>query len=164
MPVSRSPARGELGEASRLQRFDPVSNCRFRLEIDGNDMARFSEVIIGAATTDVIDYREGSDPMRVRKLPGLTKYGNVTLKRGIIRWWNAARQPRAKPGRRPSKGLALPRDVRIVLLDGRGADALRWLFRGATPVAYHLSRLNALGNDTLIESLELSVASFELHK
>ena len=33
--------------------------------------------------TDAIDYREGDDPTHVRKLPGLTKYGNVTLKRGI---------------------------------------------------------------------------------
>jgi hypothetical protein len=41
-------------------------------------------------------------------------------------------------------------------------DAARrgWLFEGAAPVAYHLSPLNALGNEPVIETLELSVESF----
>ena len=66
-----------------MARQDPLRNVRFRLEIDGLQLAGFSEVAIGATTTDVIDYREGTDPLRVRKLSGLTKFGNVSLKQGV---------------------------------------------------------------------------------
>jgi hypothetical protein len=41
-----------------MPRQDPLRNFRFRLEIDGLSIAGFSEVQIGAITTDVIDYRE----------------------------------------------------------------------------------------------------------
>ncbi len=66
-----------------MARQDPLRNVRFRLEIDGLQVAGFSEVTIGATTTEVIDYREGNEPMRVRKLSGLTRFGNISLKRGV---------------------------------------------------------------------------------
>ena len=53
------------------------------MEIDGIQQAGFSEVTGFDVTVDPIDYREGTDPTHVRKLTGLTKYGNVTLKWGI---------------------------------------------------------------------------------
>jgi phage tail-like protein len=51
--------------------------------------------------------------------------------------------------------------VRVVLLDERGADAVAWTLRGAMPIGYAVSNLNALGNEPVIESLELRVKSFE---
>ncbi len=66
-----------------MARQDPLRNARFRLEIDGLQVAGFSEVAVGATITETIDYREGNEPLRVRKLSGLTKFGNVSLKRGV---------------------------------------------------------------------------------
>ena len=66
-----------------MPRNDPLRNFRFRLEIDGIAQANFSEVAVGETTTEAIDYREGNEPNHVRKLSGLTKFGNITLKRGI---------------------------------------------------------------------------------
>src|SRR5688572_27367807 len=66
-----------------MARNDPLRNFRFRLEIDGITQANFSEVAIAETTIDAIDYREGTDPPYVRKLSGLTKFGNVTLKWGL---------------------------------------------------------------------------------
>ena len=43
-----------------MARNDPLRNFRFRLEIDGLQIAGFSEVHIGASKTDVIEYREGT--------------------------------------------------------------------------------------------------------
>ena len=60
-----------------MSRHDPLRGLRFRVEIDGIAAAAFSEVEIGETATDVIDYREGTDPMHVRKLPGLTRFGNI---------------------------------------------------------------------------------------
>ena len=41
---------------------DPLQNYRFRVEINGSALAAFSEVTIGATVTQVIEYRDGSDP------------------------------------------------------------------------------------------------------
>jgi hypothetical protein len=38
-------------------------------------------VMVAETTVDAVDYRDGTDPPHARKLSGLTKYGNVTLKR-----------------------------------------------------------------------------------
>ena len=66
-----------------MARQDPLRKFRFRLEINGIDQAAFSEVTIGDLASDPIEYREGDEIPTVRKLSGLTKYANVTLKWGI---------------------------------------------------------------------------------
>src|SRR5258706_7705268 len=64
-------------------RYYTYRNFRLRVEIDGIVAAGFSEVQIGETVTEVIDYREGNEPFHLRKLPGLHKFGNVTLTRGM---------------------------------------------------------------------------------
>ena len=66
-----------------MARNDPLRNFRYRLEIDSIAQAGFSEVTIAETTIDAVDYRDGTDPPHVRKLSGLTKYGNITLKWGL---------------------------------------------------------------------------------
>ena len=63
---------------------DPYASYNFRLEIDGINVAGFSECSGLNAETTPIEYREGHEALTARKLPGLIKYGNVTLKRGVI--------------------------------------------------------------------------------
>ena len=70
-------------------RVDPIRNFRFQLEIDNVTRAGFSEVAIAETTIEAIDYREGTDPPHVRKLSGLTKYGNITLKGGLTTGGNS---------------------------------------------------------------------------
>ena len=72
-----------------MARNDPLRNFRYRLEIDSVTQAGFSEVSIAETTIDAVDYREGTDPPHVRKLSGLTKYGNITLKWGLTVGANA---------------------------------------------------------------------------
>src|SRR6476646_8301872 len=66
-----------------MARIDPLRNFRYRLEIDSITQAGFSEVMIAETTIDAVDYRDGTVPPHVRKLSGLTKYGNITLKWGL---------------------------------------------------------------------------------
>ena len=65
-----------------MARNDPFRNFRFRLE-GTRGQAGFSEVSGFDIKVDAIEYREGNQPTHVLKLPGLTKYGDVTLKWGI---------------------------------------------------------------------------------
>ena len=62
---------------------DPFASFNFKLEIEGITVAGFSEVTGLNQESNVIDYREGQEPITPRKLPGLNKFGNITLKRGI---------------------------------------------------------------------------------
>src|SRR5262249_46209096 len=49
--------RGRIEQGGSMTRQDPLRNLRFRVEIDNLQVAGFSEVIIGATTTTVIEYR-----------------------------------------------------------------------------------------------------------
>ena len=135
-----------------MPRTDPLRNFRFRLEIDGIQLASFSDVAIGETTTEAIDYREGMDPMHVRKLSGLTKYGNITLKRGItdsLEIFNWHKQIVA------GQIQANRKQVAIVAIDEAGADRARFVVSEAWPTKYDPSDLNAKGNEVFIELLEL---------
>ena len=135
-----------------MARTDPIRNFRFRLEIDGVQQAGFSEVAIGETTTDAIDYREGADPMHVRKLSGLTKYGNITLKWGVtdsmelFNWHKAIVAGQVHSNRK---------QCTIVVVDEAGVDKARFVVSDAWPTKYDPSDLNAKGNEVFIELLEL---------
>src|SRR3954452_1300894 len=65
------------------KREDPYRSFNFLVEIDNATVAGFSDVSGLSGDGDVIEYREGSDgPLTVRKLTGLRKFSNITLKRG----------------------------------------------------------------------------------
>jgi phage tail-like protein len=136
-----------------MVRQDPLRNFRFRLEIDDLQIAGFSEVLIGPTTTDVIDYREGTDPPHVRKLPGLNKFGNVTLKRGattsleLYDWYRQVLTGQTATARK---------SVAIIVADESGADQARFIVSNAWPAKYEASELNAKGNEVFIETLELT--------
>ena len=72
-----------------MARNDPLPKFRYRLEIDNIMQAGFSEVAIAGTTIEAMDYRQRIDPPHARKLSGLAKYGNVTLKSGITVGANA---------------------------------------------------------------------------
>lgn len=133
-----------------MARNDPLRNFRFRLEIGGISAAHFSEVSGFDITTDAIDYREGDEPTHVRKLPGLNKFGNVTLKRGITdsmdlyNWYKEV-----------VAGKIQRQTVAIVVLAEDGADKARFQISEAWPNKYDPMDLNAKGNDVSIETIEL---------
>ncbi len=68
------------------QRIDPYRGFNFMVEIDGTQVGGFSEVSGLNAQRDPVEYREGADvENHVRKLTGLSKYANITLKRGYVK-------------------------------------------------------------------------------
>ena len=138
-----------------MARIDPLRNFRYRLEIDSITQAGFSEVAIGETTIDAVDYREGTDPPHVRKLSGLTKYGNITLKWGVTVGANALDLFKWHTDVSAGQVKAKRKKVVIVVQDEAGADAARFVVSEAWPIKYDPSDLNAKGNEVLIELLEL---------
>lgn len=60
----------------------PHGRFRYKVEIDGLKAGGFSEVTGFDAPVDVMEYREGDMVQTPMKIPGLKKYGNITLKQG----------------------------------------------------------------------------------
>ena len=138
------------------QRVDPYGNFNFLVEIDGITRAAFHDVTGFDSTIDVIEHREGGENTTVRKLPGLTKYGNISLKWGITEdrelyeWHRDAVQ-----------GNVRRKSGSIIGLDRRGVEILRWHFFNAWPAKYDAPDFNAEGNDIAIETLELAHEGLE---
>lgn len=134
---------------------DPLRNFRYRLEIDGIVQAGFSEVAIGDASNDPIEYREGNELTTVRKLKGLNKYGNITLKWGLtdsieLSNWHRMVVDDATP-------LAAARKTVVIRIqDDTGADKAAYEVTRAWPTKYNPTDLNGKGNEVAIESLELA--------
>jgi phage tail-like protein len=123
----------------------PLGNMRFRLEIEGLAGGGAVEVVFPEARI-----AKGRRAGGVLYGPLIVRRG-LTLARDWYEWWDAARR-----GRRPPR-----RSLRVVLQDGGGGDAAAWLFQDTLPVAYRLSPLNALGNEPVLETLELAVGGFD---
>jgi phage tail-like protein len=146
-----------------MARIDPLRNFRYRLEIDDIIQAGFSEVAIAETTIEAVDYREGTDPPHARKLSGLTKYGNITLKTGVtagpnaldlFKWHNDVSAGQVKDRRKK---------VVIIVQDESGDESAgaRFVITDAWPVKYDPSDLSGKGNEVMIELLELANEGIE---
>jgi phage tail-like protein len=140
-----------------VQRNDPYSAMNFVVELDGITVAAFRECSGLASELTVIEYRNGSDRGSARKLPGMQKYTNITLKRGITGdrqlwdWHKTALD-----------GSVQRKNGSIVLLDESGQEVVRWNFRQGWPSKYEGPTLNASANEVAIETLEIAHEGLEL--
>jgi phage tail-like protein len=139
------------------QRVDPFRNFNFRVEIDGIQQAGFTDCSGFGANTDPIEYREGGENTTVRKLPGLTKYPNITLKWGLTDsrelydWY-----------RDVVSGKIQRKNGSIILFDLDGqTEKVRWNFVNAWPTKWDAPDFTAKGNDIAIETLELAHEGIE---
>jgi phage tail-like protein len=141
-----------------MPRNDPYRQFRFRVEIDGITQAGFSECSFADTTTDPVEYREGNELPVSRKLSGLTKYGNITLKWGITdsmdlyNWRQQVVDTGAEGARK---------NVSIILIDEAGNDKARWNIIEAWPTKYDPPDFSAKGNEVAIESLEIVHEGFK---
>jgi phage tail-like protein len=130
---------------------DPFASFNFKLEIEGITVAGFSEVTGLNQESNVIDYREGQEPITPRKLPGLNKFGNITLKRGIspdlsvYNWRKTV-----------TDGDIERRNASIVLHNEKHEEVVRWNLVNAWPSKYVGPDLKANANEVAIESVELT--------
>jgi len=129
---------------------EPLAGFNFRVEIDGIVVAVFSKCRGLSSETEVVEYREGGD-QRIRKLPGITKFSNITLKRGIT-------QDRTLWEWRQTvvNGRVERRNGSVILLDTAHSEVARWNFFDAWPAKWEGRDLDARSSDVCIETLELA--------
>ncbi len=131
---------------------DPFVNFNFLVESGGIIAAGFSEVTGMNGEVQAVEYREGRDPnSNTRKLPGLSKYGNVTFKKGVVieqdffKWFKSG-----------VDGDVIRMDISILLLDEQRQEKVRYNLTSAWPVKFMAPDLKAAANEIAVQSLELA--------
>jgi phage tail-like protein len=140
------------------KRNDPYRGFNFEVQIDNTSVGGFRECGGLSFTTDPVEYREGTDvPLHVRKLTGLRKFANITLKRGItqnVELWNWYKNI--------LNGKEDRRNGAIVLHDEQHNPVVRWNFENGWITKWEGPAVNATSNDVALESIELAVERVEL--
>ena len=119
----------------------------------GGTRVGFSEVTGLTQENQAIEYRDGSFPEYSSiKMPGIRKFSNVTLKRGVVQgdnelfaWLSTVKLNTVER-----------RDLVISLLNEEHAPVMVWKVQNAFPVKVEGPQLKASGNEVAIESIELA--------
>jgi phage tail-like protein len=129
----------------------PLVKFQFSVKI-GDMEALFQEVTGLGAETQEIKYRKGNSKVfSTIKMPGIQKFGNVTLKKGIFKdkgFW--ALYDAVKMNTIDRKTIT------ISLLDEKNAVAMSWTLTNAFPSKITATDMKADGNEVSIETMELA--------
>lgn len=126
----------------------------FHFEVDwGGVRLGFTEVTGLTQETQVIEYRDGANRQyNVTKMPGMPKFGNITMKRGVVKgdadfktWYETI-----------ALNTAERRTLTIKLLDEQHNPAVTWRVQNAFPVKLEGPGLKSTGNEAAIETLEVA--------
>jgi phage tail-like protein len=133
------------------ERKDPYLSFRFLVEINGLIVGGFSEVSGLQAETKIEEIREGGVNDYVHKLPKITEYLNISLKRGITdsdelwKWHQDV-----------VNGKVERKTVSVILMDSERNEKWRWYFEHAYPVKWTGPDLKADNSAVAVETLELA--------
>lgn len=129
---------------------------KFHFEVDfGPELKSvlFQEVSGLDVENEVIEYRAGnSNVFSVQKMPGLVKYGNATMKRGVFvndnSFWDWHKQVAMNTIHRST--------VIIKLLDEEGKVIMQWTLANAWPTKISATDLTSTGNEIAVDSIEIA--------
>lgn len=127
---------------------------KFHFQVDwGGTRIGFTEVTGLGVETEVIEYRDGANPgYSKQKIPGMQKFGNITLKRGVFasdndyfNWFNSVKLNTIER-----------RDVTVSLLNEAHEPVMVWKVKNAWPAKITSTELKSDGNEIAIETIELA--------
>ena len=129
----------------------PTPKFHFQVMWGDQEMS-FQEVTGLDAQSEEIKYRVGNSKVySVVKMPGLIKYSNVTMKKGIFKddnkfydWFSQVKQNTIKRT-----------DITISLLDETDTPTMVWTLKNAWPTKISGYELKAEGNEVAVESIEI---------
>ena len=130
----------------------PLVKFSFRVKI-GDTVILFQEVTGLDVQTQVIEYRAGnSKQFSTVKMPGMKKYGNITLKKGIFKddkvLWDMYKKVTMNTFER--------KKVTISLLDEANNEAMNWELTNAFPVKMTVTDMKSDNDNPAIETMELA--------
>jgi phage tail-like protein len=140
-----------------VQRNDPYVAFNYLIEIGGIRVGGFNEVSGLDGEIEPIDYRNGDEDFVARKLPGMKKYPNIVLKRGIIgdldafQWFQAGAQ-----------GAVDRREGAIIMRDEQRNEVMRWKFVRGWACKYTGPSLKGDSSAVAIETIEICHEGMEV--
>ena len=138
-------------------REDPYGAYNFEVTIlgvadDGGSVRCGCNEISGIeAEVTPVEYRNGNEDITVRKIPGLKKFMNITLKRGMSgddKFWKWILNA--------MKGEVLRAQGTISMHDENHDVVWRWNFTRGWPCKYTGPGYNAGNNETAFEAIEIA--------
>lgn len=129
---------------------------KFRFVVDLGKALKnvaFQEVSGMDLENQIIEYRKSNKKLfSTVKMPGIVKYGNITMKRGVFAndntfWdWHA----------QISMNTVKRRTVRIKLLNEYGEVTMQWQLNNAWPTKITSTDLKSDGNEVAVDTLEIA--------
>ena len=130
----------------------PLPKFHFQVKWD-SEVLSFQEVSGLDIEAQPIEYRHGDSPQfSTLKMPGIRKFGNITMKKGVFKsdnkfwdWFNQIKMNTIK---------RIP--LTISLLDEEGSPTMVWSIANAWPTKITGTDLKSDGNEASIESIEIA--------
>jgi phage tail-like protein len=125
--------------------------AKFTFEVKWDDaVMRFQEVSGLDVQAQPIEYRHGNSPQfSVIKMPGIKKFSDVTMKKGVFKndnqildWFNQTKMNTIKR-----------KSVTISLLDEGGAPTMVWTLANAWPTKITGTDLKSQNNEVAVETI-----------
>jgi phage tail-like protein len=130
---------------------------RFKVTIDGQDLASWSKASGLEVSWDLVEYRAGDNDNDKWIFPGLTKYPTVKLERAA----NAADSALVRTWlNKTSFKHDGTKTAKIELQDAGLTKVADWTLRNVMPVKWSIVAFDASGNKVATETLELAHTGF----
>lgn len=159
-PSVLATPRGDKANFGNNHILDPQGAYIFCLEINKQEVAHFLECSGLKSSTTVFELEEGGMNHRVHKLPGQSRWENITLRYGVtaevsmLEWRGAILQDKFKADSR--------RNGAIVVKNNNMQVVRRYNFKAAWPVSWEGPSFNSQANELAIESIELAHDGIEV--
>jgi phage tail-like protein len=133
---------------------------KFSFQVKWDDAELIFQEVTGLSTeTQVIEYRGGNSKVySTVKMPGIQKFGNITLKKGIFKGdkalWDKYNLIKMNTIKRST--------ILISLLDETNAVAMSWKLLNAFPCKMTVTDMKADANEIAVESMELAHVGLSL--
>ena len=130
----------------------PIPKFRFEVKF-ADEVMSFQEVSGLDMETQPIEYRHGdSNVFSTVKMPGIKKYSDVTMKKGVFRsdgkFWDWFKEIKMNTIKRQT--------VTISLLDEAGKPTMVWTLANAWPTKISGTDLKASGNEVAVETIVIA--------
>jgi phage tail-like protein len=131
----------------------PLPSFSFQVSWDKQAKIPFQEVSGLDTETQIIEYRHSNSPQySTIKMPGIKKFGNVTMKKGVFvkdnafwDWYNKIKM---------NTIARIP--VVVQLLDEKGNPTMTWTLANAWPTKISAPTMKSDGNEVAIQTIEVA--------
>jgi phage tail-like protein len=150
-----------MAKPPKTKRLDPYRNFKFALMMDGRIVMGMSKAGGLTRTTEVVHFREGSDPSTDHKIPGRASYEAITLESGIthdadFQRWASITQ------RTPAAIVDVRKDLALLVRNPKGSVVTRYdLYRCWVSEITMLPELDANASAVTIAKIRIETEGWE---